>query len=161
MTAKISTIFFATAVEQPTFDQLPIRTAVRSYAMTPLLSEPGSQYRYSNAGTNTVGCLIEILSGEPYATFLQTRLLDPLGLADTTFWPNEEQVTRLAKAYRPDAENTGLVETTIGQLTYPLPDHRRQPLPAGEYALMLGTQNMSVFPFSVTDSSADPSNPVK
>jgi CubicO group peptidase (beta-lactamase class C family) len=122
---------FASAVEQPTLDQLPIRTAVRSYAIAPLLSEPGTVYRYSNAGTNTAGCLIEVLTGESYVTFLQNRLLDPLGMTDTTFWPNEEQVARLAKAYRPNADNNGLEETTISQMTYPLTDPRRQPFPAG------------------------------
>jgi hypothetical protein len=29
----------------------------------------------------------------------------------------------------------------------------QQPLPAGEYALMLGTQNVNIFPFTITDSS--------
>ena len=33
----------------------------------------------------------------------------------------------------------------------------QSPLPPGEYALMLGTQNMSVFPFTVVPSSAPPS----
>src|SRR6516164_5784933 len=44
---------FKSAMEQPTLDLLPLRDAVRSYAMTPLQFEPGTKYQYSNAGINT------------------------------------------------------------------------------------------------------------
>ncbi len=37
-------------------------------------------------------------------------------MKDTTFWPTEEQVKRLAaKSYKPGKDNKGLEETTIGQ----------------------------------------------
>jgi CubicO group peptidase (beta-lactamase class C family) len=122
---------FKSAMEEPTLDRLPLRDAVRSYAMTPLQFAPGSKYQYSNAGINTAGCIIEIVSGMPYEDFMGKRLFGPLGMKDTTFWPAGEQLTRLAKAYRPGAKNTGLVETTISQLHYPLDDRKRQPMPAG------------------------------
>src|SRR5438093_11309401 len=66
-----------------------------------------------------------------YENFMDERLFKPLGMKDTTFWPNEEQVSRLAKPYKPNADKTGLEETTISQLTYPLTDRKRQPMPAG------------------------------
>ena len=34
---------FKSAIEKPTLDMLPLRDAVRSYAMTPLQFEPGTQ----------------------------------------------------------------------------------------------------------------------
>jgi CubicO group peptidase (beta-lactamase class C family) len=121
---------FSSAMEQPTLDHLPLRDAVRSYAMTPLRTEPGTNYQYSNAGINTAGRIIEVVSGMPYEEFLDKRLFAPLGMKDTTFWPSEEQLTRLAKSYRPDKD--GLAETTIGQLKYPLSDRsKRYPMPAG------------------------------
>jgi len=52
-------------------------------------------------------------------------------MTDTTFWPNEKQLARLAKCYKPNKDKTGLEETTIGQLKYPLNDRDRQPMPAG------------------------------
>jgi CubicO group peptidase (beta-lactamase class C family) len=122
---------FKSLMEQPTLDQLPLRVAVRSYAMTPLLFAPGSRYVYSNAGINTVGRIIEVVSGMPYEEFLSTRLFDPLGMRDTTFWPSGEQLLRLVKAYKPGTDKTGLVETPIVQLKYPLDDRTRQPMPAG------------------------------
>ena len=100
-------------METPTLDLLPLRDAVRSYAMTPLQFDPGSQYQYSNAGINTAGRIIEVVSGMPYEEFMQKRLFDPLGMKDTTFWPTEEQVKRLAKSYKPGKDNKGLEETII------------------------------------------------
>ena len=99
--------------------------------MTPLQFEPGSQYQYSNAGINTAGRIIEVVSGMPYEEFLDRRLFEPLGMKDTTFWPSEEQLSRLAKSYKPGADKTGLEETTVAQLKYPLNDRKRQPMPAG------------------------------
>jgi len=123
---------FASAIEQPTLDHLPLRDAVRSYTMTPLQSEPGTKYEYSNAGINTAGRIIEVVSGMPYEDFLDKRLFGPLGMKDTTFWPSEEQLTRLAKSYKPNAGKNDLEETTVGQLKYPLNDRsKRYPMPAG------------------------------
>jgi CubicO group peptidase (beta-lactamase class C family) len=119
------------ALEKPTLDLLPLRVAVGSYAMTPLDFAPGSNYTYSNAGINTAGRIIEVTSGVPYEDFLQTRLFGPLGMKDTTFWPGDEQLERLAKSYKPNAEKNNLVETPIAQLKYPLSDRSRQPMPAG------------------------------
>jgi CubicO group peptidase (beta-lactamase class C family) len=122
---------FKSAMEEPTLDHLTLRDGARSYAISPLEFEPGTKYQYSNAGINTAGRIIEAVAGMPFEDYLQKRLFDPLGMKDTTFRPTEEQVARLAKAYRPNAEKSGLTETTIGQLRYPLTDRTRQPMPAG------------------------------
>jgi CubicO group peptidase (beta-lactamase class C family) len=122
---------FSTPAERPTLDTLTLKEAAKSYAETPLLFEPGSKYQYSNAGINTAGRIIEVVSGMPYEDFLQKRLFDPLFMKDTTFWPNEEQLKRLAKSYKPNAAKDGLEETKIGQLQYPLNNRKRQPMPAG------------------------------
>ncbi|HLN29348.1 MAG TPA: serine hydrolase domain-containing protein [Gemmataceae bacterium] len=122
---------FKSALEQPTLDLLPLKVAVRSYAITPLVFEPGSKYQYSNAGINTVGRIIEVVSGMPYEQFLDKRLFEPLGMKDTTFWPNQEQQHRLVTSYKSNADKTGLEVITVTQLKYPLDDRTRQPMPAG------------------------------
>jgi CubicO group peptidase (beta-lactamase class C family) len=119
------------AMETPTLDLFPLIAGVRTYAMTPLDFAPGARYQYANAGINTAGRIVEVVSGMPYAEFLETRLLDPLGLKDTTFWPTPEQIRRLAKSYKSNLTTKELEETPIGQLRYPLDDHTRQPMPAG------------------------------
>ena len=122
---------FSSPKEKPTLDSLPLRDAVASYPLMPLHSEPSTKYQYANAGINTAGRIIEVVSGMPYEEFLQKRLFDPLGMKDTTFWPTEEQVQRLAKSYKPTKDKTGLEETTVTQLRYPLTDRTRGPMPAG------------------------------
>lgn len=122
---------FSSPMETPTLDALTLKDAVRSYAMMPLLHEPDSKYLYSNAGINTAARILEVLTGMSYEDFMQKRLFDPLGMKDTTFWPNEEQVSRLATSYKPNAAKDDLEATTISQLTYPLTDRKRQPMPAG------------------------------
>jgi CubicO group peptidase (beta-lactamase class C family) len=72
---------------------------VNGYAQAPLVHEPGSEFSYTDADINTVGHLIEVVSGMSYDAFLHRQLLDPLGMKDTTFFPSEAQVTRLAKTY--------------------------------------------------------------
>jgi len=122
---------FSSAMEAPTLDRLRLRDAVRSYAMTPLQFEPESKYQYSNAGLNTAGRIIEVVSGIPYEEFMRKRLFEPLGMKDTTFWPDEGQLARLAKSHRLNADKSDLEETTVTQLEYPLNDRKRQPMPAG------------------------------
>jgi len=134
---------FRSAMETPTLDGLPLSVAVRSYAMTPLNYEPGTKYDYSNAGINTAARIIEVVTNQSFEDFLQTRFFDPLGMKDTTFWPNDEQVTRVVKAYSPTEDKMGLKEIKISQLTYPLNDRRRGPMPAG--GLFSTAADMGVF----------------
>ncbi len=111
---------------------LPLKDAVRSYAADPLIYQPGTDYKYSNEGINTAARIIEVVTGMPYERFMQERLFDPLGMKDTTFWPNAEQIGRLAQTYKLDPQTKNLVEVPIDQLTYPLNDRlHRYPMPAG------------------------------
>jgi len=127
-----SGLTFSSPLEQPTLDGLPLRDAVRSYAMVPLQFPPGTKYQYSNAGINTAGRIIEVVSGMPYEQFMEERLFKPLGMKSTTFWPSAKQVKRLAKSYKPAQGKTGLEETLVTQLRYPLSDRvHRFPMPAG------------------------------
>ena len=130
--SHMSGLPFKSAIEEPTLDGLPLATAVRSYAMTPLQAEPGTHYQYSNAGVNTAARILEVVAGMKYEDFMQQRLFNPLGMKHTTFWPGEEEARRVAKSYRPDAGKTKLEEFPIPQLIYPLSDRvHRHPMPAG------------------------------
>jgi len=122
---------FSAAGESPTLDVGTLAERCREYARTPLESDPGTRYRYSNAGINTAGRIIEVVSGRSYEDFLDARVFGPLGMKDTTFWPNSEQTSRLAISYKPTADGRSLEPTTITQLRYPLNDRTRQPMPAG------------------------------
>jgi CubicO group peptidase (beta-lactamase class C family) len=122
---------FSTAIETPTLDALPLEVAVRSYAMSALQWEPGVRYAYSNEGINTAGRIVELVSGMKFERFLDERIIWPLGLSDTTFFPSVAQEARIAKAYRPNEARTALEEFRTPQLTYPLSGAGRYPMPAG------------------------------
>lgn len=64
----------------------------------PLLYDPGQRWCYSLA-TDVCGALVEIISGQPFETFLQQRILGPLGMDDTGFRVTDEQADRFAACY--------------------------------------------------------------
>ncbi len=123
---------FKSEEEEPTLDGLPLEKAVKTYASHPLVYEPGTQFLYANAGINTAARILEVVSGMAYEDFMDQRLFKPLGMVDTTFWPNDGQVARLAKSYKPGEGGKGLENLLVGQLHYPLGDRaKRFPMPAG------------------------------
>jgi len=130
--SHVSGLPFKSAEEQPTLDGLPLAAAVKTYAKAPLVTQPGAKYQYSNAGINTAARVLEVVSGLAYEDFMQKRLFGPLGMADTTFWPDAAQVARLAKTYKPDASKQKLALGSLGQLQADLTDRaHRFPMPAG------------------------------
>jgi len=134
---------FKSALEAPTLDLLPLSERVASYAKMSLLFEPGTKSKYSNAGINTAGRIIEVVTGIPFEKFLEERIFKRLGMVDTTFYPSKQQIERLAKAYKPNGTRDGLEETTITQLKYPLDDPDRRPMPAG--GLFSTANDLSLF----------------
>jgi CubicO group peptidase (beta-lactamase class C family) len=67
---------------------------------TSLEFQPGSRWTYSpGAGFETLGRIIEVASGMPLDRFFRTRIFDPLGMKDITFWPTDAQRPRLATVY--------------------------------------------------------------
>ena len=90
-----------------------LKDDVAQYAAQPLRQEPGTKYEYNNCGINTGGRIIEVVSGLTYADFMQTRLFDPLGMTDTTCWPNAEQAARLAHSARFTEDKRDLVEVKL------------------------------------------------
>jgi CubicO group peptidase (beta-lactamase class C family) len=66
----------------------------------PLKFEPGTKWQYCQSGINSLGRIIEIVSGKSLPDFFQERLLGPLGMKDTGFYPSSDQLARLAKSYK-------------------------------------------------------------
>jgi CubicO group peptidase (beta-lactamase class C family) len=68
---------------------------IPAYAGKPMLFEPGSKWQYCQSGINTLGRIIEVVSGMPFEQFLERRLFRPLGMKDTAFYLRENQLSRL------------------------------------------------------------------
>ena len=82
---------------------IPLREVARKLAAQPLEFQPGETFSYGNSWICSAAACVEIAVGEPFEKYLQRKVLDPLGMRDTTFWPNEEQRARLVRAYTSDA----------------------------------------------------------
>lgn len=107
-------------------DSTPIKVRALTSVTGPLQSQPGEKYAYGNQGMNIAARIVEIISGMAYEEFLQKRFFDPLGMSETTFWPSEAQVARLANAYGPNKEKNGYTRGDIRFLTKPYSDRTRR-----------------------------------
>jgi CubicO group peptidase (beta-lactamase class C family) len=70
---------------------------IKVLAREPLHFQPGTRWSYSTAGMDTLGRVVEVVSGMPYDKFIQTRLFNPLGMKDTTFWISPSQKKRFVQ----------------------------------------------------------------
>lgn len=107
-------------------DSTPLKARALSSVTGPLQWQPGDKYQYGNQGMNIAARIVEIISGVPYEEFLQKRFFDPLGMTETTFWPTEAQIARLAGAYGPNKEKNGYARGGLGFLTKPFSDRVRR-----------------------------------
>jgi CubicO group peptidase (beta-lactamase class C family) len=101
--------------------------AVMAFSQRPLDFEPGTRWAYCNTGIDTLGRVIEVVSGQPYEEFLKTRLFGPLGMKDTTFYPNDEQLKRAAMTY--DSKGGALIPVPASVIGPP--KGAEYPIPAG------------------------------
>ena len=66
-----------------------------AYLNKPMQFEPGSRWQYCQSGINTLGRIVEVVSGMPFEKFLEQRLFRPLKMKDTTFYLRPKQLPRL------------------------------------------------------------------
>jgi CubicO group peptidase (beta-lactamase class C family) len=101
--------------------------AVMAFSQRPLEFEPGTRWAYCNPGIDTLGRIIEVVSGDSYEGFLEKRVFRPLDMVNTTFYPNADQRERLAQLY--DKKNGKLVPASNPSIG--VAEDARYPLPAG------------------------------
>ncbi|KPK92884.1 hypothetical protein AMJ80_06250 [bacterium SM23_31] len=82
---RIGPIFYSPLIQKsPEHPDAPnLLLEVERFGETGAAEFPGTSYSYSNAGFNTLGALIEIVSGQPLEVFLKERIYIPLGMVDT------------------------------------------------------------------------------
>lgn len=56
-----------------------------------LRNAPGEAYAYSNAGYTLLAILVENLSGQPFRSFCRARFFEPLGMAHTGYYGDQER----------------------------------------------------------------------
>jgi len=68
-------------------------------ANKPLDFTPGTQWSYSNTGYILLGMIVEKVSGQSYADFLKSNILDPLGMKDSGYDKAREILKERATGY--------------------------------------------------------------
>lgn len=111
----------------PNFTSFPDYRKTEAFAATPeelvarfkdkpLDFQPGEGWNYSNSGYVLLGYLIEKISGESYAKFVQDNIFTPLGMKDSGIDSNARVIARRASGYSRGKDgivNAGYIDMTI------------------------------------------------
>lgn len=80
-------------------EEATLRAAVAKFGAEGPAEAPG-EYSYNNAGYNTLGAIVEAVSGQALESFLKSRIYDPLGMSDTLNHEDPAKLFRMATVYR-------------------------------------------------------------
>ena len=101
--------------------------ATIAVSQVPLVREPGEVWSYNNPGIDTLGRIVEVASGMSFEKFVQTRIFDPLGMKESTFYPTAEQAKTVAVTYaKVDGKLVAAPNSLLDVKTNP-----KHPVPAG------------------------------
>jgi CubicO group peptidase (beta-lactamase class C family) len=89
-------------MENKVFDRTqPLKTMIERMAKVPLLFQPGERWHYS-LSVDVQGYIVEKLSGQTLAEFMQQNIFAPLKMVDTAFHVPPEKLGRFAEFYLRD-----------------------------------------------------------
>lgn len=75
----------------------------------PLITEPGGLWSYCNSGYIVLGRVVEVLTGMTYEQAITTRILEPLGLSNTLFFPGDMVTHSLAVGHVREGDTPAVV----------------------------------------------------
>lgn len=107
-------------------------------AKTQLLFDPGTHWNYSNVGYDVLGRIIEIVSKQSYDAFLEQRIFAPLEMKDTSFFPPDEKMDRLATLYT-------LTDAGLKRASNPFGAHHGPKIPAPAGGIVSTTEDIFRF----------------
>jgi CubicO group peptidase (beta-lactamase class C family) len=90
----------------------PAQTIAR-FADQPLDFPPGEEWSYSNSGYIVLGSIIQQASGDPYQTFLQKNVFEPLQLADTGYDDESVILKHRADGYKNTLSHADYIDMSI------------------------------------------------
>jgi CubicO group peptidase (beta-lactamase class C family) len=77
----------------PSLEQSLVNTRVQ------IIQQPGSAFLYSGGGYTVLQLMIEEVTGEDFADYLQSEILDPLGMENSSFLDSPKLLAKMANAY--------------------------------------------------------------
>lgn len=122
-----------------------IRLIVERLARSPQLVPPGTAFSYCNSAFYVLAHIVETVAGVPFERFVRDNVFEPLGMGQTTYFPEETLTGRVAAGHivttdgpkvatpwnvpRSIAGGGGVISTVDDQLRY-----AASHLPAGSLA---------------------------
>ena len=106
---------FPDYAESEPFATTPANLVAR-FRDKPLEFEPGTKWNYSNSGYALLGYLIEKVSGESYADFVQKNIFTPLGMKDSGYDSASAIIPHRASGYvagPQGRENAGFIHMSV------------------------------------------------
>ena len=78
---------------------LSVEDIMLTFADQPLLTEPGAMQHYSNAGPIVLGRIIEVVSGMDYYDYIESNILQKIGMSNSGFFTLTETESGKAIGY--------------------------------------------------------------
>ena len=107
-----------------TTENISIEESVKKLAKLPLHHNPGDKFTYSE-GLDVLGYFIEIVSGMPLDEFFRTRIFDPLGMVDTSFYLPDSKFNRLVSIQKKEDDKWIDFPITFYDPDYPIKGEKR------------------------------------
>lgn len=92
---RIPVIFFKPLLEPPS-----LRGEVDRFGEIGVEEPPGTTFSYNNPGFNTLGAIVESVSGQPLGEFYRERIYEPLGMSESFNHEPDAPQGRMAVVYR-------------------------------------------------------------
>jgi CubicO group peptidase (beta-lactamase class C family) len=100
-THAVDAMYRAAGFEWGQPEDLDLAECCDRWAALPLVFQPGTEWNYG-VSTDVLGRVVEVAAGCDLETFMRERILDPLGMSDTTFHLPDSAADRLAALYIPN-----------------------------------------------------------
>lgn len=78
---------------------LSLEEIISTFKDKPLEFEPGEKFKYSNSGYVLLGYLVEKISGQPYAEYIQKNIFEPLEMINSGYDYNHMVLPNRASGY--------------------------------------------------------------
>jgi CubicO group peptidase (beta-lactamase class C family) len=114
---------------------------IRLFGTLPLMYQPGEKWLY-NAGSLVLGVLVARASGQPLGDFFASRIFEPLGMRETSFFMPTESTGRMPSQYMTNFQ-TGTME--LQTLTAPSAWTEPPPFPSGAGGLLSTVDDFLAF----------------
>jgi CubicO group peptidase (beta-lactamase class C family) len=115
----VDEMYRAAGFEWVTPPGLDLAACVERWAQLPLVFQPGSEWNYSTS-SDVLGRLVEVVSGQRLDEFFKQRIFAPLGMNDTSFGTEDDN---LAALYVPQpGTRTAVRDDTFGAVGRGRPD---------------------------------------